>query len=124
MNDKPSQMDTCSFQDMAQFFIWGIFSKVVYEEQYQYLCDTKKTHDIKAVDWIGRIKVINENFTLLDKEADTLSERKIVCKMILNNITKVWERGWILNDDGQTKTLKAAMKNLKTIKKVHAKDKM
>ena len=40
---------------------------------------------MNVADWIDRVEVINECLTLLDKEADKLSERKTICKVISNN---------------------------------------
>ena len=90
----------------AQCFTLETFHKDIYEEQYQYLCDRKKFSNMKSVDWIDRMEVINKYFTLLeDKETDKLSKRKIVCRIIFNNIPNFGKRTTLLlKDGGQVKT--------------------
>ena len=46
-----------AFRDKMEHIIWE-----VYEEQCQYLCDTKKPRNLKVANWIHWIKVINDRF--------------------------------------------------------------
>ena len=65
-----------------------ILGEKVYEEQFQYLCETEKPRHTKVSDWINRLEVINEHLILIDRTADKLSECKTICKVITPNIPK------------------------------------
>ena len=108
-----------AFRDKTQRLIWEIFGDDAYEEQYQYLCDTKMPHDMKVVDWIDWVEVINKHLSLLDKEPEKLSERETIHKIITPNIPKEWERDYLLKEGDKSKTLKATKTTLKTIEKAH-----
>ena len=108
-----------AFRDKAQRLIWEIFGDVTYEEQYQYLCETKKPRDMNVADWIDRVEVINERLSLLDREEEKLGERETIRKVITPNIPKQWERDYILKEGERAKTLKAVKTILKTIEKAH-----
>ena len=72
---------------------------------------------------IDREEVINEQLSLLDREAEKLSERKTIGKVITPNIPRVREKGHILKEGNKAKTLKAVKTILKTTKKAHGNDK-
>ena len=55
-----------SFQEKPQRFIWEIFGDDTYEEQYQFLCETKMPRDMKVANYVDRVEVINERLILLD----------------------------------------------------------
>ena len=97
-----------AYRDKAQQFIWNILAKTSTKKKYQHLCDTKTHCGMKAVDWIDRIKMINEWFTLLDNEADKINKDEIVCKIIPHNIPKKWESDRILKDGGKAKNIESS----------------
>ena len=113
-----------AFRDKAQRLISEIFGDDAYEEQYQYLCDTKMPRTMKVADYIDRVEVINERLSLLDKEAEKLSERETIRKIITPNIPKEWERDYLLKEGDKAKTLKAAKTILKIIEKADRSKKM
>ena len=47
---------------------------------------------MKVTNWIDRVDVINERLSLLNKELEKLSKRKMIRKIITPNIPKEWER--------------------------------
>ena len=74
---------------------------------------------MKAAGYIDQVELVNERFSLLDKESEKLSEHEIIRKIITPNIPKEWERDYLLKEGDKTKTLKAAKTILKTIEKAH-----
>ena len=111
-----------SFRDKAERLISEGLGEEAYEEQYQYLCETKKPRDMKVSDWIDRLEVINERLPLIDRSADKLSERETIRKVISPNIPRAWERDYLLKEGDKAKTLKAVKTILKTIEKAHRND--
>ena len=113
-----------SFRDKAERLILEDLGEEAYEEQYQYLCETKMPRDMKVQDWIDRLEVINERLPLIDRSADKLSERETIRKVITPNIPREWERDYLLKEGDKAKTLKAVKTILKTIEKAHRNDKV
>ena len=75
-----------------------------------------------VADWINRLEVIKERLLLIDRNADKLSERKTICKVITPNTPKAWERDCLLKEDDKAKNLKTVKLILKTIEKAHRND--
>ena len=97
-----------SFRDKAERLISDDLGEEAYEEQYQYLCETKMPRDMKV--------------PLIDRLADKLSERETIRKVISPNIPRAWERDYLLKEGDKAKTLKAVKTILKTIEKAHRND--
>ena len=106
-----------SFRSKAQLFFHEIFGEDVYEEQYQFLCDTGMPKNMKAGDYIDRVEVILDRLPLLDKEADKMSDREAVRKIIAPNIPNDWRKDFILKEGDKAKNFKQVKTILKTIEK-------
>ena len=87
-----------------------------YDEQLEYLQDTRKPHDMEVHKWIQRMKTINSYLPTLSNGAISLTEIQLV-KMITRNIPKTWKTQFKLADDHKLKTTIEAQKKLRLLEK-------
>ena len=87
-----------------------------YDEQLEYLQDTRKPHDMKVHKWIQRMKTINSYLPTLSNGAISLTEIQLV-KIITRNIPKTWKTQFKLADGHKLKTTIEAQKKLRLLEK-------
>ena len=66
------------------------------EEQINYLRTTKKPKSMKVVDWIRRMKTINNYLPFIGDNVERLSEANLIRNCITPNIPFSWKKDFKL----------------------------
>ena len=82
--------DKTNFEDPLYILIRILLGKDAYNDQVEYLRDTRKPRDINVTSWTRQLKTINSYLELMKKDGKAFTEEGLIRKIIAKYAPRVW----------------------------------
>ena len=88
-----------------------------YDDQLEYLTDTRQPRDMALMMWIDRVEVANQALGLLKKGESEMADNILIKKIIAKNLGPAYQKDFIMQDKDKKTKLKDAKSILRKIER-------